>query len=133
LSEEDATDEEQEEIEEQATCPPTEVGSVIDPTEARSDEEGIVDEVADGDSDPEVMDSEGDDVEGDDDDDDDKGSPRGHSTFKSSWYSASHIVSLGSHPRTNYERGVERRLTRLEGRMDELKDLMLKILERLDN
>ncbi|CEL61696.1 hypothetical protein RSOLAG1IB_04446 [Rhizoctonia solani AG-1 IB] len=117
LSEEDATDEEQEEIEEQATCPPTEVGSVIDPTEARSDEEGIVDEVADGDSDPEVMDSEGDDVEGDDDDDDDKGSPRGHS----------------SHPRTNYERGVERRLTRLEGRMDELKDLMLKILERLDN
>ncbi|CAE6381766.1 unnamed protein product [Rhizoctonia solani] len=115
LSEEDATDEEQEELEEQATRPPTEDGSAVDPTEVQTnEEEGDVYEAGDESDNGEVVGSGADEDKGSEVDD--SNSPRGY----------------GPKPKTNYERAVERRLTRLEGRMDELKDLMLKILERLD-
>ncbi|CAE7142908.1 unnamed protein product [Rhizoctonia solani] len=114
LSEEEATDEEQEELEEQTTRPPTENGSVIDPAEENDvdETEDDVDAEAACDSDDENGDK--DDIEDQDDEDE---IPQ---------------KANGTKPRSRYERGVEQRLTRLEGRMDELKDLMMKILERLD-
>ncbi|KAF8686743.1 hypothetical protein RHS04_00027 [Rhizoctonia solani] len=112
LSEEESTDE-LEELEDQATRPPTEDGSVVE-TEARSDEEHSVDEADDGSDEAEGVDTGVDDLEGDDNGD--KNSSR----------------DCGSKIRTGYQRDVERRLDRLEGQMDELKGLMLKILEHLD-
>ncbi|KAF8705265.1 hypothetical protein RHS03_05284, partial [Rhizoctonia solani] len=112
LSEEESTDE-LEELEDQATRPPTEDGSVVE-TEARSDEDHSVDEADDGSDEAEGVDTGVDDLEGDDNGD--KNSSR----------------DCGPKIRTGCERDVERRLDRLEGQMDELKGLMLKILERLD-
>ncbi|CAE6534803.1 unnamed protein product [Rhizoctonia solani] len=115
LSEEDVTGEEQEELEEHATRSPAENGSEIDSTdEPNVDEAGDVDvDVAEDSADEEGDGSE----EGGDDDDAEGGAlPKTNRTK----------------PKSSYERGVEKRLARLESRMDELKDLMLKILERLD-
>ncbi|ELU43678.1 hypothetical protein AG1IA_02287 [Rhizoctonia solani AG-1 IA] len=128
LSEEESTDE-LEELEDQATRPPTEDGSVVE-TEARSDEEHSVDEADDGSDEAEGVDTGVDDLEGDDNGD--KNSSRDCGTCNQFERSVSHTARLGSKIRTGYQRDVERRLDRLEGQMDELKGLMLKILEHLD-
>ncbi|EUC55665.1 hypothetical protein RSOL_125990 [Rhizoctonia solani AG-3 Rhs1AP] len=125
LSEEEATDEEQEELEEQATRPPTENGSIIDPTEEKDTDEAENDDddddevVGGGGTEEESGDEE--DVEGEDEDEDE--GVEGDNSLRE---------TNRTNLKSKYEKEVEKRLTRLEGRMDELKDLMLKILQRLD-
>ncbi|CAE6507512.1 unnamed protein product [Rhizoctonia solani] len=112
LSEEEDNDAE---LEEQTTRPPTEDGSAIDPTEDRNTDE-VEDNFDDGDgiAKDSGVGEEDEGEQGTEDEDDPS------------------QKTNGNKPRGEYERDVEKRLTRLEDRMDELKDLMLKILERLD-
>ncbi|CAE6428185.1 unnamed protein product [Rhizoctonia solani] len=119
LSEEDATDEEEEELEEQATRPPTENGSTIDPAE-----DNDADELGDNNEDVETDEDKADEGDGGGDTgEDEDGDAEGNNLS---------LRTNRTKPKNDYEREVEKRLSRLEGRMDELKDLMLKILERLD-
>ncbi|CAE6469640.1 unnamed protein product [Rhizoctonia solani] len=127
LSEEEATDEEQGELEGQATRPPTENGSTIDPTEEKDAAEAENDDdddevVGDGGTEEDDGDEEGVEGEDEDEDEDDQDAEDGNSLRE----------TKRTNPKSKYEREVEKRLTRLEGRMGELKGLMVKILQRLD-